>query len=194
MAADSGSAENAGPSGGWGREKEHSRETRRVNSRRRGGNVRSGVGWCSQGSEGGASPVQNAQPQRSAQSSVMTPGLKQHWEMCRSTASSDGKTRVQNAQLHRACPISTGGGTRRVRLVRGEGRGVSEQYRGGGPGRGRSRRSSSAARPRWRWARTPTATRDPRSTTSARSTRCARPARGTRRVRLVRGEGRGVSD
>jgi hypothetical protein len=58
------------------------------------------VGWWSRGSEGGASPVQNAQPQRSAQSSVTTPGLKQHWEMCRSTASSDGKTRVQNAQLH----------------------------------------------------------------------------------------------
>jgi hypothetical protein len=31
-----------------------------------------------------------------------------------------------------ACPISTGGGTRRVQLVRGEGRGVSTQYEGGG--------------------------------------------------------------
>jgi len=33
-----------------------------------------------------------------------------------------------------ACPISTGGRTRRVRLVRGEGRGVSDQYEGGGRG------------------------------------------------------------
>jgi hypothetical protein len=31
-----------------------------------------------------------------------------------------------------ACPISTGRGTRRVRLVRGEGRGVSDSYEGGG--------------------------------------------------------------
>jgi len=33
-----------------------------------------------------------------------------------------------------ACPISTGSGTRRVRLVRGEGRGVSTQYEEGGGG------------------------------------------------------------
>ena len=34
-----------------------------------------------------------------------------------------------------ACPISTGGGTRRVRLVRGVGRGVSDQYGGRGGAR-----------------------------------------------------------
>ena len=35
-----------------------------------------------------------------------------------------------------ACPISTGRGTRRVRLVWGEGRGVSSSYQGGGGGAG----------------------------------------------------------
>ena len=34
-----------------------------------------------------------------------------------------------------ACPVSTGGGTRRVRSVRGEGRGVSGQYVGEGGAR-----------------------------------------------------------
>jgi len=37
-----------------------------------------------------------------------------------------------------ACPISTGGGTRRVRLVRGVGRGVSDQYGGQGGAGARS--------------------------------------------------------
>ena len=38
-----------------------------------------------------------------------------------------------------ACPISTGGGTRRVRSVRGVGRGVSDQYGGRGGGGGTAR-------------------------------------------------------
>ena len=44
-----------------------------------------------------------------------------------------------------ACPISTGGGNRRVRLVRGVGRGVSDQY----GGRGGGERGVQAALSHW---------------------------------------------
>ena len=78
----------------------------------------------------------------------------------------------------RAC----GGRTRRVRLVRGEGRDVSSSYRGrGGGGRGSAERVGRAAQPG-------------RPGFRRGGARGGEPARGTRRVRLVRGEGRGVSD
>jgi len=43
------------------------------------------------------------------------------------------------------CPVSTGGGTRRVRLVREEGRGVSSQYRREGGGGGANQRRDARA-------------------------------------------------
>jgi len=44
----------------------------------------------------------------------------------------------RRGQVRETCPVSTGEGTRRVQLVREEGRGVSSQYgREGGGGKGR---------------------------------------------------------
>ena len=58
---------------------------------------------------------------------------------CRSSAGSTG-LRMRDA----ACPISTGRGTRRVQLVRDEGRGVSTEYEeGGGGGTGLRKRTLS---------------------------------------------------
>ena len=87
----------------------------------------------------------------------------------------------------------TGGGTRRVRLVREKGRGVSSQYgrEGGGAGRAPGQRAGGRPSPRAR-TRGP---RAPRAAPRRARTPCRRVALrgGTRRVRLVRGGGRGVS-
>jgi hypothetical protein len=49
----------------------------------------------------------------------------------------------------KACPFSTGGGTRRVRLVRGEGRDVSSQYGREGEGAGRDAGGSGSEARFW---------------------------------------------
>jgi len=75
-----------------------------------------------------------------------------------------------------ACPVSTGGGTLRVRLVRGKGRCVSGLY-GGGGGRG--------SRGTWSRPTTSGAPRAPLATSSGRRgcpTRHATPARNPKRA------------
>ena len=87
-----------------------------------------------------------------------------------------------------ACPVSTGGGTRRVQLVRGEGRDVPTLYGRGGGGPGdvlRPRGLGRLAQTRASLRRSPRAL--PRAPVHVST------GGGTRRVRLVREEGRRVS-
>ena len=52
---------------------------------------------------------------------------RHHMRQRQRLAARDGPADVIHLQAGRTCPISTGGGTRRVRLVREEGRDVSSQ-------------------------------------------------------------------